>query len=161
MNNPAKCGRRSGAECPNFRVGTAPCTRDDVMTAEKRPVIVKHTIPLAVELHPSRLLVQREDNNIVVPQFNSVVCVSFTVPEAHRTTGVEDADMILYAAAGSSAGTNVAWAGSCASLKNGRPVVGVINFASQSIAVMRFTIRITAHGLAHALGFNYEQMGAL
>ncbi|KEG08395.1 surface protease GP63 [Trypanosoma grayi] len=160
MNNQSQYCNQSGVWRPNFRGDTAPCTRDDVLTAEKRAVIVKHTIPLAVELHSSRLLVQREDNNIVVPKFNSVVCASFTVPEAHYTTGVSGADMIMYVAAGPAAGTNVAWAESCASLKDGRPVVGVINFASQSIAVTRFTIRITAHELAHALGFNYEQMKA-
>ncbi|RNE99055.1 surface protease GP63, partial [Trypanosoma conorhini] len=111
----------------------------------------------AVKLHAERLLVRPLEGPLKVPTFAAdSVCGQFTVPAAHHTPGVDDADMVLYFAAAPGG----VWALPCATLDDGRPIVGAVNLAPANLFHGRLATRIAAHEIAHALGFSYQQMAA-
>ncbi|RNE97059.1 surface protease GP63 [Trypanosoma rangeli] len=64
--------------------------------------------------------------------------------------------MFLYAAAAPTEASTYAWAVGCVELDDGRPVVGVINIGPHSVTNLEFSVRIAAHEIAHALGFEVE-----
>ncbi|RNE99098.1 surface protease GP63 [Trypanosoma rangeli] len=64
--------------------------------------------------------------------------------------------MVLYVAAAPGG----VWALPCATLENGRPIVGVVNFGPADLRFPRLATRIAAHEIAHALGFDYGKMVA-
>lgn len=131
------------------------CSADDVLTPEKRQILLTIMLPKAIQLHSERLKVKRVIGSIVVP--NVVLapgCSFFTIPEAHHTTGVEGYDFILYISAKPTEGNLAAWAVSCAADTEGRPVVGVTNIGPMFINTKDTMARVVAHELAHALGFN-------
>ncbi|KAH9600279.1 Peptidase M8 [Trypanosoma melophagium] len=161
LNDPTNYCNESGVIRPGLRGDDFMCTDDSILTFEKRNLIIHGLIPEAVRLHTSRLLVASVNANLLIPLFNYPLCSSFTVPPDHRSVGVRNADMILYTAARPAPGVNIAWAKSCAKLKNGRPVAGVMNSAPHPLSLSRISIRITAHEIAHTLGFNLPQMVAL
>ncbi|RNE95727.1 leishmanolysin [Trypanosoma rangeli] len=68
--------------------------------------------------------------------------------------------MFLYAAAAPTEGTNNAWAVACVELHDGRPVVGMINIGPDSVTYSEFSVRVAAHEIAHALGFEVEVFDA-
>ncbi|ORC85157.1 surface protease GP63 [Trypanosoma theileri] len=70
--------------------------------------------------------------------------------------------MVLYVAAGPPNGLDDIWAVPCAVLEqDGRPVAAGINFVVRNIVFERSVARVTAHVIAHALGFSYGRMKAL
>ncbi|ORC83908.1 surface protease GP63 [Trypanosoma theileri] len=136
------------------------CTTDDVLTPEKEEILVKKILPEAIKLHSDRLFVERLRGPIVVPTFDSrSLCSKFTIPQEHKTTGVDEADMVLYVAAAPTTDGAFAWAATCATLgPNGRPVVGIINYGPRYIVATPQRVRVAAHEIAHALGFNFPEM---
>ncbi|EKF26222.1 surface protease GP63, putative [Trypanosoma cruzi marinkellei] len=60
--------------------------------------------------------------------------------------------MILYANGFPTSGP-MAWAASCALLKDKRPFAAAVNFAPREIEVTSRNVRVAAHELGHALGF--------
>lgn len=107
-------------------------------------------------------MVQPVSGNIVVDSSitSDSLCGPFTVPVAHTTTGVSDADFILYLSAAPTKESLSAWAVTCQKLSNGRPSVGVANVSPKDIAADPHTVRIVAHELLHALGFTLETFSA-
>ncbi|CBH17856.1 major surface protease gp63, putative [Trypanosoma brucei gambiense DAL972] len=151
----------AGVPRPDFMGGTLRCKTGDVLTNEKRLILTEHALPSAIHLHAERLLVGMEIDNIVVPEFDSPACKSFTVPIHHRSVGVPQADIILYVASGPAPHDGPAYATTCASLLSGRPIAGAINFSPSAITESYLYIRTVAHEIAHVLGFNFEAMKQL
>ncbi|KEG06574.1 major surface protease [Trypanosoma grayi] len=153
LKNELRYCTAEGQERPNFVGRNVTCNASDILTADKKALLIDQLLPEAIKLHSDRLLVVPE-NVIVVRRFVVSACVYFTIPSDHRDPGVSGADMVLYAAAGPTVGENAAWSLFCSTLTSGRPSVGVINFGPQHIAANRVVIRAAAHEIAHALGFS-------
>ncbi|KPA80247.1 putative mitochondrial major surface protease gp63, putative,leishmanolysin [Leptomonas pyrrhocoris] len=148
---------RAGQVRPDFEGGRSTCTGDDVLTDHKKKVLKELLIPSAIKLHEERLNVQRVDGSIVVGPSISTdgICGQFTVPSSHTTTGVSDADFVLYMSAGPTSGTSIAWATTCQNFADtGRPSVGVSNVSPKYISADPTTVRVITHELLHALGFS-------
>ncbi|RNF02415.1 surface protease GP63, partial [Trypanosoma conorhini] len=159
LKDPTKYCTKEGESKPNFKGSTKSCAEQYVLTEAWRSTLVNEVLPVAVQLHAERLLVQRVEGPLVVPQFTDTSgrCRHFTVPDEHRRTGVANADMVLYVAAGASAET---WAVPCAFGTNVRPVAGALHVSpSPQLSVMH-SARVAAHAIAHALGFGVQQMRA-
>ncbi|ORC85347.1 putative surface protease GP63, putative,metallopeptidase [Trypanosoma theileri] len=136
------------------------CTTDDILTEEKRKILVEEILPEAVKLHKERLFVKPLKGPIVVPEFTNKdgLCSKF-IPEAHKTNGVDGADMVLFVAATPTTEETFVWAATCAKLdSDGRPVVGIINYGPRYIVATPQRVRVAAHEIAHALGFNLPEM---
>ncbi|ORC85349.1 surface protease GP63 [Trypanosoma theileri] len=137
------------------------CTDHDVLTPEKEEILVKKILPEAIKLHEERLFVKRLNGPIVVPKFSDEnLCSQFTTPtSADKSTEISDADMVLYVAAEPTPEGTFAWAATCATLSsNGRPVIGIINYGPRYIVATPQRVRVAAHEIAHALGFNVPEM---
>ncbi|KAK7199156.1 major surface protease gp63 [Novymonas esmeraldas] len=153
---------RSGELRPNFRGGNLTCESADVLTRSKMHTLLGLLVPLAMRLHQERLSVQRESGNLVVDASikQDPVCGLFSIPDAHVSTGVVDADFVLYLSAGPTSGGGVAWATRCQHFANGRPSVGVLNVAPRYISADPQTMRFVAHEILHALGFSFRYFEA-
>ncbi|ESL05425.1 leishmanolysin [Trypanosoma rangeli SC58] len=154
MNNSSRYCTAAGESRPDLEGGTRVCRRKDVLTAEKKSIILNQVFPKAIKLHMDRLHVQPFMNVLVVPNFTAgTLCGYFEIPSSHHTTGVSGADMLLYAAAAPTRGFTHAWAVACFALDDRRPVVGVMNIGPGTVTESEFSVRVAAHGIAHALGF--------
>lgn len=166
-----------GQTKPNSAGGTTQCTQESwILTEGKRNSLLNYVLPRAVQMHAERLNVQRApaDTAIQISRSRGRYCASFTIPEEHFTTGVADADFVVYVAAGPpDAGLSaVAWAVTCQYFADGRPAVGVVYFnptylpetmdeTSKEIAMggnansgADRIIRVAAHEMLHSLGFS-------
>ncbi|RNF08709.1 surface protease GP63 [Trypanosoma conorhini] len=143
---------------PDFLGGTGVCLKEHLMTRNILFAMTNNIIPGAIGLHSSRLLVRRVRRVLMVPPFNAgMLCSEFSVPVEHYSPGIADADLVLYVGAGPS---SVSWALACAT-EGGRPFVGGLHIAVPDCLLARLAVRIVAHEVAHALGFNYQQMAGL
>ncbi|EAN79738.1 Gp63-1 surface protease homolog, putative [Trypanosoma brucei brucei TREU927] len=142
----------------NFRGTNYQCNTDSLLTKEKKSLL-SVVIPDALKMHTDRLMVQPVQGPIKVPKLQSF-CNNFNIPQDHYTTGVSGADMVLYGAAGPM-GSPAAWAGPCSRLKGKRPVVGVFNIGPEVLTSHDSSMRVTAHEIAHALGFGFDIMEEL
>ncbi|KAH9586625.1 Peptidase M8 [Trypanosoma melophagium] len=152
--------KKSGESIVDFFGSDIVCADNDVLTPEKKSILVEWIIPEAVKLHSERLLVEPMEAPIVVPTFSSTnLCSKFTIPQEHRAQGVPEADMVLYVAAAPTRLGTFAWGATCATLgHHGRPVVGILNYGPRYIAATPQRIRVAAHEIAHALGFSGVEM---
>ncbi|XUY37378.1 leishmanolysin [Leishmania panamensis] len=132
------------------------CTAEDVLTEEKRDILVSFLIPQALQLHTERLKVRQVQGTWKVTGMEGDVCGTLKVPEAHVTVGVSNADFVLYVASVPSEPGVLAWAVICQTFSDSRPAVGVINIPAAHIrsAYDQFMLRSVAHEVAHALGFD-------
>ncbi|RNE99178.1 surface protease GP63 [Trypanosoma conorhini] len=160
LNDETKyCTAQEDESKPDFEGRTVACESYYILDAGRNKTLVNEVIPVAVQLHAERLLVQRVEGFLKVPAFTAGQgrCQHFKVPDEHKTTGVENADMLLYVAAGASSKT---WAVPCAFGTDGRPLAGALHVSPfQRLSVMH-SARAAAHAIAHALGFSVEQMTA-
>ncbi|CAJ1991401.1 GP63-like protein leishmanolysin-like protein [Leishmania donovani] len=167
---------------PDSSGSLVPCTSNaDLLTDAKKAVLINSILPQAVNMHAQRLKVRRlaASTSIVVNSMPGSYCGSFTVPTAHRTTGVPNADFVVYVAAGptSTPKSFIAWAVTCQYYPNtatitSRPAVGAMYFNPRylptSVGETQEHIdryggnpsgstnrlrRVAAHELLHALGF--------
>ncbi|PWV18491.1 putative surface protease GP63 [Trypanosoma cruzi] len=158
LNNPLKYCTAEGQIRPDFTGGTVVCRKEDILTKEKKSIILKSLIPRALKMHTDRLLVEPLTGYLIVPEFLSGTCAEFTIPSSHHTVGVFGADMLLYVSAGSTKGSSLAWATSCSRLADGRPVAGVVNYDPSFVTDSEYSVRVSAHEIAHALGFIMKTM---
>ncbi|ORC77399.1 surface protease GP63, partial [Trypanosoma theileri] len=95
---------------------SADCHAHDIMLRGKEEAIKNEILPKAIKLHTDRLLVQRMKTPLQVPKFSKPsVCSHFTIPGDRAPYGVENADFLLYVAAGPSKKlTSFTWAVTCA-----------------------------------------------
>ncbi|KEG05606.1 surface protease GP63, partial [Trypanosoma grayi] len=137
------------------------CTKEDIMSQEKWDILNHTIIPEAVKLHADRLNVKPLDKSIVMPNYSdNTICGRLEIPEEHKTKGVKDADMVLYATAAPIVDGTFAWATMCAVHTDGRPLIGMINYSPRHIARTSQAVRVAAHEIAHTLGFSVAVLNA-
>ncbi|EKF28927.1 surface protease GP63, putative, partial [Trypanosoma cruzi marinkellei] len=118
-----------GDKCVNVFGEQVTCEAGHLLSDEKKELYSKKILPGAVKLHAERLLVNPTGNKIDVPRTLDSPCNKFTVPNAHRSGRVPDADFIIYAAAGpSSTESRAVWAATCITWEDSRPSIGAMNF---------------------------------
>ncbi|RNE99945.1 leishmanolysin, partial [Trypanosoma rangeli] len=134
MNNASRYCTAAGESRPDMEGGTCVCRQQDVLTAEKKSIILNQMFPRAIKLHMDRLHVKPVRGQLVLPNFSAgTLCGNFEIPSSHHTTGVSGADMLLYAAAAPIRGSTYAWTVGCSKMPDGRPVVAVINIGPHSV----------------------------
>ncbi|RNE97744.1 leishmanolysin [Trypanosoma rangeli] len=150
MYDPSKhCAAVGDMSMPDGR--RVKCEGKDLLTEEKKDIILKQLLPAAINLHSERLSVKPESGAVVLPTTRLRTCHKFTIPRKHHTEGVRDADLVLYVNAFPIDAT--AWAIPCAMLENGRPFASAVNFNPAYIEATHTFVRIAAHEMGHALGF--------
>jgi hypothetical protein len=134
------------------------CMADEVLTVAKKDLLLNQLLPTALARLTSRIKVNRYTSNLIVAR---QACSYFSIPDSHSTTGVPEADFVLYVAAGPINGsTTLAWAGSCqADPTTGRPTAGCVNIDPDhleysSAAGYDQLIDTVVHEIMHALGFS-------
>lgn len=149
-----------GQSRPDSYGNFIPCaTTQDILTDAKKSVLMNFVLPEAVKAHAARLMVRpvASGSTIVVSSMPGRYCGSFSVPDAHRTTGVADADFVVYVAAGptSTPTSFIAWALTCQYFPNEvrHPAVGVIYFNPRYLpeSVDETDAELTLYG-GHAFG---------
>lgn len=143
----------------------ANCTEKDILTPLKKDYIINVLMPNAINFLSQALYVNPVNGTIKV----GAQCGSFpgvTTPTSHQTTGVANADYVIYVTAvplaSSSNSMTVAWASSCANDQYGRPYVGQINFVPSALSNAEVRKQylteqdtLTAiHEACHALGYS-------
>ncbi|GET93898.1 GP63, leishmanolysin [Leishmania tarentolae] len=158
LTDPAYHCARVGQHISTHNGRFATCMADDILTDEKRDILVNHLVPQAVQLHTDRLKVRQVQAKWKVTEMVGESCRGFKLPEAHITEGLSNTDFVLYVASVPCNSGALAWGLTCQVFPDGRPAVGVINIPSAYIA-SRYNqeiTRVVAHELAHALGFSSE-----
>ncbi|PWV08783.1 putative surface protease GP63 [Trypanosoma cruzi] len=147
-----------GDECENLLGEQITCTKERVLSVEKKKLYTEKILPGAVKLHAERLLVKPTGRNITVPSNLNEPCNHFKAPTEHMKYGVA-ADFVIYAFAGPS-GTNSrdVWAATCNKWEDLRPSIGAMNFDPKYMTDTAWSVRVAAHEIAHALGFSKESM---
>ncbi|EAN79739.1 Gp63-1 surface protease homolog, putative [Trypanosoma brucei brucei TREU927] len=158
IKNRNKYCEKEGQVRSNFRDAYYECTTASVLTKEKKALLAV-VIPDALKMHTDRLMVQPVHDPIKVYE-KQTFCNNFSIPRDHYTTGVSGADMVLYGAAGPM-GSPAAWAGPCSRVSGQRPTVGVFNIGPEVLTSHDSSMRVTAHEIAHALGFGFDIMEEL
>ncbi|KAK7199204.1 major surface protease gp63 [Novymonas esmeraldas] len=158
INDSSRYCTEAGQLRPDFDNNTVICEPDDVLTDTKKQMLLEFLIPSAVRLHEERLSVKRKRGNIVVDRdtYQASRCRDFSIPDSHMREGVANADFLLYVAAGPIPSGAIAWALTCQFFANGRPSVGVANLSPEEITSDPQTMRVIAHEILHALGFNFR-----
>jgi leishmanolysin len=148
----------AGQNRSDFTGGIVICRQVDVLTLSKKSILVDKILPTAIKRLADALSIQASGSNIVVPQGS---CGAFTVPASHSTTGVANADYVLYVAAGPTSDETLAWAGACVASSTGRMIVGRANFGPSHIewsdadtAANEQQVATAVHELMHALGLS-------
>jgi leishmanolysin len=142
----------------------AVCNSSDVLTSAKEEYIylilgnAKARLSAALNVDPVV-------GNLVMPY---PTCGSFpgvAVPLEHQTTGVPNADYVLYVTSVplsvSNPALTIAWGMSCAQDQNGRKIVGQVNFVPAALTNAEVLdpvnvdrdIIVAMHEMSHALGF--------
>jgi leishmanolysin len=164
----------SGAYCtkigdlvPDYVTANAKITctlADEVLTDAKRAVLKTNILPAALERIQKFLSVEPIKGNLVVPS-TSTCGADFAIPPLHTITGVENADLVMYVAAGPIAGATVAFAGACSKDQNGRAVVGRMNYdaerlvwSSTDTSANQALVDIAVHEIFHVLGVSSTAM---
>ncbi|TPP52637.1 Leishmanolysin family protein [Leishmania donovani] len=145
LTDPAYHCARVGQRYSTHDSGSTTCTAEDILTDEKRDILVKYLIPQALQLHTERLKVRQVQDK-------------WKVPPAHITDGLSNTDFVMYVASVPSEEDVMAWATTCQVFSDGHPAVGVINIPAANIASRydQLVTRVVTHEMAHALGFSVD-----
>jgi len=96
--------------------------------------------------------------------YYSFVCCESLMPSEYETTGASNADFVLHVTARPTGGSTIAWALTCQSDQNGRPVSGHANFAPSRISTAPedydLQLSTAVHEIAHALGFSSSKFSS-
>ncbi|KAK7198803.1 leishmanolysin, GP63 [Novymonas esmeraldas] len=131
------------------------CTADDILTDEKRDILVNYLMPQSLKMHTDRLKVRQVQGSWKVTDALKY-CSDFKIPAAHYTVGVSNTDMVLYVTSVPSETGVLAWAAVCSVFSDEHPAVGVMNIPSAYI-VSRYDqdmISTVTHEMAHAIGYS-------
>ncbi|ESS60938.1 surface protease GP63 [Trypanosoma cruzi Dm28c] len=130
---------------------------DGILTFAHGNILAEETVPSAGQLHADRPFFRPLEGPLIAPPFDAgSVCSWFTVPAGHCSTGVANSGMVLCVAAA----LGGVWTLPCATLEDGRPVAGVMNFAPAVSFHGGLVTRIAAHLMAHAVGFAHSHMAS-
>ena len=95
-SDPGKSCFTAGEKYSPFEGGSGyTCTPADVITAAKRAMLLEHLMPQATEAFGRLLRVRRLQGPLVLRNTRCGFGGGVSVPEAHRTVGV-DADFVVY-----------------------------------------------------------------
>jgi leishmanolysin len=157
------CGA-AGQTRPGYKTAdTITCREEDVLTAEKRSVLVDKILPAATKLLKSVLMVEEPLSELVVPA-GSCPGLGYTIPTAHTVSpGVENADFVLYVSATRTPEGVLAFAGTCVNdPSTGRALVGRVQFGAEYLKwsdtdelANNNVAQTAAHEIMHSLGFSY------
>jgi leishmanolysin len=153
-----------GQNVTTYRGSNTTCTASDILTDAKKTYIINRLMSSGTDYLMRALNVVPVVGNLTVPGTRCGSTPGITVPEVHRTVGVDNVDFILYVTAnplGSNAST-VAFASTCFSDQNRRPIVGSINFvpaslgnaATLKVSQTNLDINTAIHEACHALGYS-------
>ncbi|RNC54348.1 surface protease GP63, partial [Trypanosoma cruzi] len=146
-------------ECYNALGHKLSCKAEHFLTEAKKQLYTGKILFGDVKLHAERLLVKPTGGTITVPRAMNGPCIHFTVPTRHKSDGVPNADFIIYAAARpSGTDSRAVWAATCNTLSDLRPPIGAMKFDLKCMTDTAWSVRVAAHEIAHALGFNQESM---
>ena len=160
----AFCAAASGT-VPDYRTpgATIGCTSGSELTSDKRDILTTKILPLAISRIAQFMSVERIVGNLMVPSTD--VCGDVPVPSAHTTTGVANADLVLYVTAAPINGFARTFAGACRRDQNRRHIVGKINFDPVDIAwsatdneANEKQVRRAMHEIFHVLGVSTIEM---
>ncbi|ORC92825.1 surface protease GP63, partial [Trypanosoma theileri] len=137
---------------------TEHCSEETLITADKKKTLVEKLLPAAIKLHSERLSVHPVQGNLVLHKTlfeGDAPCSFFKPPEGHHSTGVPGADFVLYVTTNKKSNESVKI---CAYGYGHRPIAAVKNFLPSEIGETRRLVRMAAHDIAHALGFDTRRM---
>ncbi|KAK7198804.1 leishmanolysin, GP63 [Novymonas esmeraldas] len=136
--------------------GGVTCKEADILTDEKRDILVNYLIPQALKMHTDRLKVRQVQGRWKVTAMTDAICGSYKIPDTHKSDGVQNTDFIIYVSSVPIASLALAWAQTCQVFTNNQPVVGVINIPASNIRTRydQYVTHTITHELAHALGFS-------
>ena len=148
-------GRRRDAFDPN---SWQACEPADVLTAEKRTLLVERMMPRATAFFSRLLKVRRVDGRL---RLSGTICGyegGVRVPEAYRTAGVADADIVVFLTARpiasyGAAGDTIAYAGHCEADQHGRPISAHFNWSPRTLSppsdewLEGYLLRVALHEL--------------
>ncbi|CUF51620.1 major surface protease, GP63, putative, partial [Bodo saltans] len=160
VDNNAKVCSSVGQTISDMQGGTLTCTADDILTPAKRQILENQVLPQAIALLNERFKVDPVVGNLKVG--STSVCYLHTIPQSDTTTGVANADYVLYVSAAPTSGSTIAWAGYCElDASNNRPIVGRANFSpryliNSTATALTQVVRVGTHEMMHGLGFSYS-----
>lgn len=157
VNNVSQICTKAGILRPDFKGNLVTCLDHDVVTDNKKTFLMKQLMPKAIEILSSAIKLEPLTSNLIVG--SGVKCSGgFTIPSSHYSTGVANADYLVYVAIGPTPENNLAWAAPCALDNDGRPVLGRVNFGPRYLDTNpnAFTgqLMTAVHEMMHALGFS-------
>lgn len=155
---------------------TGVCTAADVLTTDKVAFLRNTLLPAAVSKLNTLLSVLPVQGQLILGSpypkaacFGgagygmSLMCCEGYMPAGLHTTGMAQTDMIFMVTARPAQAGTIAWALTCQSDLEGRPVAGHINFApayiSASPADLEDQVSTAVHEMFHALGFSASKFG--
>ncbi|ORC92823.1 surface protease GP63, partial [Trypanosoma theileri] len=137
---------------------TEHCSKETLITADMKKILVEKLLPAAIKLHSERLSVHPLQENLVFHKTlfeDGAPCSFFKPPEGHHSTGVPGADFVLYVTTNKKSNESVKI---CAYGYGRGPTSAVKNFLPSEIGETRRLVRMAAHDIAHALGFDTRRM---
>jgi leishmanolysin len=143
----------------SYQGSTVSCTSSDVLTIEKRSILLGKILPGAVSLVGNALQVLPNQGNLTI---STTSCVA-PLHSANLSSSGVAADFLLFLTAAPTSGNVVAWANWCALSGSGRPIAGHINFGpaylswnDSDAAANDRLVRTAAHEILHAFGVSYS-----
>ncbi|CUF99461.1 major surface protease, GP63, putative, partial [Bodo saltans] len=143
---------------------TVLCAETDILTDAKKAYIMNTIMSGGTEYLMDALNVIPVVGNLTIPGTYCGNTPGIAVPEVHRTVGVDNVDFILYVTANPlpTPGNTVAFAATCFSDQNRRPIAGSINFVPATLgnaAVLKVSqtnldMNTAIHEACHALGYS-------
>ncbi|ORC80367.1 surface protease GP63, partial [Trypanosoma theileri] len=134
------------------------CYGPNEVSPDRRKTLLREVLPAALKLHSERLSVEQvekldlsfeiKDSYPFLPK-----CTDVSIPKEHQQ-GITKADFMLYVGVTDEHQHPKI----CSRNTKGRPTSALIKFVPEEIAATRHYIRLTAHEVAHALGFEIETM---
>lgn len=155
VGNPPDGGQpRCTADLTNHCWGV--CAADDVVTEERRRRVVAETLPAAASQLQAALSVRRVRGNLML--LPAASCGAFggvPIPQQYTTTGVANADIVLFITMRPAGPGVLAWAVQCQEDADARAVAGQVNFNPRTVmASLDADISTAVHEITHVLGFS-------
>jgi leishmanolysin len=145
--------------------GPYSCTSQDILTATLKQFLL-NIVNDAITILEGTLNVVPMQGNLILGTSNCGAQPPVSVPQEYQTTGVPNADYVLFLTARpivnmGSDNSVLAYGLSCLANSINRPVAGQINFNPSALNTdpdfYRAQVRIALHELSHALGFTYQK----
>ena len=139
------------------------CGWSDVITPEKKSVIMEQVIPKAVDFVSKALRVHRVQGRLRLGSLSCGYEGGADVPNWMRNDGVPDADFIVFLTMRPiDSPDTIAYSGHCEVDQTGRPIAAHFNWApaqlpaADSDMMLSYLSRIALHELTHSLVFTPE-----